>query len=270
MSRAVNGFVFHIEEYDFVSAAAPHPLAALAALHEDLQFLTDMAAVQFFSDALLKLFDRMEPHHLFPVRDVVRPGCGYCARSWRIGCYVHLVELHFFEKRQRVHKLLVRLAWEAHYDIGRERDARNSFAGAAYEVAIVAQGIPSLHALYNFVVACLHRYVDVLHCLRKARHSFYQVLRHILRVGGQEPDPPEVFDAVKALQERGKICRLFEVVAECINILAKQGDFAHSLRSQVFDLFGDIFYGARALLTPAEGHDAVGAGFVAAVYDRDI
>ena len=55
-----------------------------------------------------------------------------------------------------------------------------------------------------------------------------------------------------------------------VHVLAQESDFPDALGGQVLDLSCDVLDGPGALFAAAEGHDAICAGLVAAVDDRDV
>src|SRR5439155_11694519 len=94
-----------------------------AALHQDLEATPYRLAVLLESDPLLQRHETLVPLRDDLGRDLVRHRSSFGVRPDRIFERVRRVEAGFLNEAQRVFEVLARLAWEAHDDIRRRRDA---------------------------------------------------------------------------------------------------------------------------------------------------
>ena len=121
----------------------------------------------------------------------------------------------------------------------------------------------------NFVVPGLDRQIHVLADGAEVGHRVDDVVGHVLRMRGQEPEPGEPGNCVDRPQQIGQTRIVGKVMPIGIDRLTEQRHLAHAAGGQPLDLGHDVGHRAAPLFAAAIGNDAVGAEEIAAVDDRD-
>ena len=106
--------------------------------------------------------------------------------------------------------------------------------------------------------------------LLKVGHGLYQLLAHVVGVGGEEPNALDASDFVKLGEEVRQVGPVGQVVAIGVHVLAQEGYLPDAPAPQGRHLLHQLWDGAAALPAPAIGDDAEGAELVAAVDDGNV
>ena len=107
------------------------------------------------------------------------------------------------------------------------------------------------------------------HDVRRLGHGVDNVVGEVAGVGGGEADALQAGDLTAAAQQLAERAAISEFRPIGVHVLAEQGDLEHSVGDQRADLAQDVAGTAVLLLAAQAGHDAEGAGVVAADRDRD-
>ena len=137
----------------------------------------------------------------------------------------------------------------------------------AVQVALAAIG--AAHRLEDPTGARLERQVDVLAHRGQLHVRVDHVLADVLGVRARVTDPLDALHGVHLGQQlgEGRLLAARQVAAVGADVLAEQGDLAHAVGGQPLHLGAQLRQRPRDLASAGGGHDAVGAGAVAAHRD---
>ena len=226
---------------------------------------------------------------------VVGEARGRRSGAGRVGRGEDLVVADRPEKVEGGLELLPGLAAEADDDVRADRDPGNGLPDPLQPLPVVGDRVLASHSAQDGVVARLDREVQRLADGRARGHRGDQPVGEVPRMGRDEaqardrrppvaprkrvdgPDqlgqvgPPGPVDPAARPALLGGMAEALlgrQVVAVAVDVLAEQRDLAVPGRGQRAGLGEDLVEGAAALRAAAERDDAVGAGLVAAVDDR--
>ena len=112
------------------------------------------------------------------------------------------------EQALRAEELLLRLAGEAHDDVGGQPQVRHRGPGAPDGGQVPVHGVEAAHPPQQRVVARLDRQVQLLADGGQVAHRLEEGQRRVARMGGQETQPPQARDVVHRRQQLGAgLCR---------------------------------------------------------------
>ena len=199
------------------------------------------------------------------------------------------------EERERRLELRLGLAAEADDDVGRDRDPRDGLADPGEPLEVVLDRVLAAHPAEDRVVARLDGQVEVLADRRAVGHRGDQPVRQVPRVRGDEAqasDRPAAIGGPQRIDRADQLGQVRapgevepvagpplgvhvgepllgrQVVAVGVDVLAEQRHLAIAGGAEGARLVDDLVERTAALRTAAERDDAVGAGLVAAVDDR--
>ena len=134
---------------------------------------------------------------------------------------------------------------------------------------VTVPAVGPAHGLQDPVRTRLQRHVQAGHDVRRLRHGVDDVVGEVPGVGGGEADALQALDLTAAAQQFAERAAVPELRPVGVDVLAEQGDLEHPVGDQRADLGQDVAGAAVLLLAAQAGHDAEGAGVVAADRDRD-
>ena len=170
-------------------------------------------------------------------------------------------------KRERLLKVILGLAREAHNDISRKRDIGDAVANTINQAQIILARIATIHLFKNARGTRLNGQVKLRHDGRCLSHSVNGLGQQVLRMRRGKEDALNTRVAHGA-QQIGKARLAKEIATVGVNILTQQRNLAHALAHQTRHLVNDLLEGTALLATAHVRHDAVGAEVVAARHDR--
>ena len=117
---------------------------------------------------------------------------------------VGLREPDLFGNGEGFFEFYLRLAWEAHDDVGRKCNPGLHGANAGDEIKILLSGVLSIHGCENAIGAGLDRQVQLRHQRRQIAMCGDQVVVHIARMAGgiTQPLHPDIDEAFKKPRQR--------------------------------------------------------------------
>jgi hypothetical protein len=136
-------------------------------------------------------------------------------------------------------------------------------------MSVVIPAVGAAHRLQHGVRAGLQRHVQAGHDVRGLRHRIDHVVGEVPGVRRGETDPLQALDLPAAAQQLAERLPVTELGAVGVHVLAEQRDLEDPVRDQRADLGQDVARAAVPFLASQAGHDAEGAGVVAAHRDRD-
>ena len=135
------------------------------------------------------------------------------------------------------------------------------------QVTVAAVGAP--HGLQDPVGARLQRHVQAGHDVRGLGHGLDDVVGEVPGVGRGEADALQALDLTAPAQQFAERVPISELRTVRVDVLTEQGDLEYPVGDERTDLGQDVAGAAVLLLAAQAGHDAEGAGVVAAHRDRD-
>src|SRR5262249_24813793 len=202
------------------------------------------------------------------LRHLIRPvGCG---GMWagRIGGSIAGVKANLFDQTYGIQKLLLALAREANYEVGRDGGIRHLVSDIRDKLAIEVRSIAPGHSPESPVVACLNGNVKVLAGIGHRGHGLDNLRLEISRMSGDKADAEQTIHPGPPFEQVPQMHGRVEIVPVGSYILSEQGDFLVAVGRQLFDFTHDLVRMA-ALFPPADvGNDAIRAVVIATVNDR--
>ena len=128
--------------------------------------------------------------------------------------------------------------------------------------------VGAAHRLEDAVGARLQRHVQLRHDGRRLGHRVDDVVGERGRVRAREADALEALDLARGAQQLAERLPVAELDAVGVHVLAEQRDLDGAVVDERLDLGEDVAGPAVLLFAAQRGHDAEGAGVVAADRDR--
>src|SRR5579883_137422 len=219
--------------------------------------------------AVHDLVEPPQPVFLDLLRHVVRPRGRLRPFARGILEAVRRDRLQLPQKAQRPLKFFVGLCRESYNNVRRENNAgdfpsRRLNLGQERRARVVAA-----HQLEQSVAARLNRHVQQFADGGRLRHGRDHGVIEVMGMRAHEPQARDALHRARQPQQLGKPDGAsFELAAVAVHGLAEQGDLADPFAGLSPDLLDDVLGGAIELASAHGGHDAVGAGVVAAAHDR--
>ncbi len=154
-------------------------------------------------------------------------------------------------------------------DVGGDRRVRDPRAHPVEDAEELLGAVGAAHRLEDAVGAGLQRHVQLRHDGGRLGHRVDHVVGEGGRVRAGEADALESVDLAGRAQQLAERVPVAELDAVGVDVLAEQRDLDGAVVDERLDLGEDVAGAAVLLLAAERGHDAEGAGVVAADGDGD-
>ena len=111
-----------------------------------------------------------------------------------------------------------------------------------------------MHPLKHTIVDMLQRHIDILGNLFFSCVEIQQLIRYLLRVEIERPDPAQVFHLHQLAKQRDETLAHAKIDAIIYRVLGNEVDLFHTFSCEARGFGYDRFHGAASLLAP---HQAV-------------
>src|SRR6185369_13361304 len=166
---------------------------------------------------------------------------------------------------ERPLEVLLRLAGEAHDDVGGDGDPRAGGAEGGQSLEVRGDGVVALHPAQHGVAAALDREVEVRCDPLLDPERVDERVGEVVGVARGEPHPLDARDLGDAEQELGE----GDAALVGVHVLADEGDLADAHPGERRDLLEHLDEGPAHLAAPGVRDDAEAADVVAALHHGD-
>jgi hypothetical protein len=187
-----------------------------------------------------------------------------------------LVEADVFNQLHRLVEIGIGFAGKADDEIGRNRDVRPYRAQLADLGLEFQRRVAAFHRAEDAIAAGLHRQVQVVGQLRHVAIGLDQRVGKLQRMRSGEADATNAFYFSDGANQQAQVSHLIVALASDrshpaaigVDVLAKQIDFAHTLRSQLRYFHQHVLERSADFLATGIRHHAERAVLRTAFHDR--